>query len=169
MTKDIQQQREGDRMTDYKTRLHESITDLQQANKRGVLSREMRFEYIEAITEEYFRLTGEMPDGIALERLANLCLHEELTDSHPDKVTRTEYPFFSEHQFEERHKSESSFKLSEERGVDGRDYKPPVRRVRTNKDHRFIDKNAKIRNKERQRQYNEFTKVQPVVVRKMSN
>jgi hypothetical protein len=124
---------------------------------------------IEQLTEEYFARTGEWPDAIALERLANLCLYEELTDSHPDKVTRTEYPFFSEHQFEERYKAEASFKLAEEHGVDGRDHKPPLRRVRTNKDNKFIDKNARIRNKDRQRAYHEFTKVQPVIIRKMSN
>jgi hypothetical protein len=149
---------------DYKAQLHESITQLQAATKRGEMPREVRLGKIEELTEAYFAATGEMPDSVALERLANLCLHEELTDSHPDKVSRTEYPFFSDHQFEERYKSEASFKLAEERGVDGRDYKPPVRRVRTNKDNRFVDKHAKIRNKERQSVYHEFTKVQPVYV-----
>jgi hypothetical protein len=153
---------------DYKAILHEDITELQKATKRGELPREVRLVKIEHLTEGYYAKTGEMPDGVALERLANLCLHEELTDSHPDKVTRTEYPFFSEHQFDERHKSEASFKLAEERGVDGRDHKPPIRRIRTKKDNSFVDKNAKIRNKERQRAYHEFTKVQPVIVRKMS-
>jgi hypothetical protein len=155
-------------MADYKTELHESITELQKATKRGELPREVRLGKIEELTEEYFAKTGEMPDSITIERMANLCLYEELSDTHPDKVTRTEYPFFSDHQFEERYKSEASFKLAEERGVDGRDYKPPVRRVRTNKDNNFIDKNARIRNKERQRTYHEFTKVQSVIVRKMS-
>jgi hypothetical protein len=83
------------------------------------------------------------------------------------KVRNNEYPFFSETQFEERRKVEASFKLSEEQGVDGRNYKPPVRRDRSKRDIRFIDKNAKIRNKERQRKYNEFTRVQPVTVRKI--
>lgn len=156
-------------MEDFKTKLHEDITQIQTETKRGELPRELRMVKLEALTENYFAKTGEVPDGVALERLANLCLYEELTDSHPDKVTRTEYPFLSDHQFEERYKSEASFKLAEERGVDGRDYKPPVRRVRTNKDNKFIDKNARIRNKERQQSYHEFTKVQPVVVRKMSN
>jgi hypothetical protein len=156
-------------MVDYKAQLHEDITNLQAETRRGELPRELRMVKIEQLTEEYFANTGEMPDSVALERLANLCLHEELTDPHPDKVTRTEYPFLSEHQFEERHKSEASFKLAEERGVDGRDYKPPVRRVRTAKDNRFVDNHAKIRNKERKQLYNEFTKVQPVIIRKIDN
>jgi hypothetical protein len=153
---------------DVKSKLHEAITELQQVTKRGEMPRELRLVKINVLTEEYFANTGEMPDGIALERLADLALFEELTDSHPDKVTRTEYPFFSEHQFEERYKAEASFKLAEEHGVDGRDHKPPVKRIRTKKDNRFIDKHAKIRNKERQRVYNEFTKVQPVVVRRIN-
>jgi hypothetical protein len=154
-------------MADYKTQLHEVITELQRATKQGALPRELRLVKIEELTEDYFTKTGEMPDAVALERLADLCLYEELTDSNPDKVTKTEYPFFSEHQFEERYKSETSFKLAEEHGVDGRDHKPPLRRVRTNKDNKFIDKNARIRNKERKHNYNEFTKIQPVYVWKI--
>jgi hypothetical protein len=155
-------------MSDYKTQLHEVITELQRATKQGALPRELRLVKIEELTEEYFAKTGEMPDNIALERLSDLCLYEELSDTHPDKVTRTEYPFFSETQFEERRKVEASFKLSEEQGVDGRNYKPPVRRERTKRDIKFIDKHAKIRNKERKQRYHEFTKVQPVIIRKMS-
>lgn len=146
--------------------IHEEITKLQTETRRGELPRELRMVKIEALTEEYFAKTGKMPDEVALERLADLCLHEELSDTHPDKVTRTEYPFFSETQFEERYKSETSFVFAEEHGVDGRDHKPPVRRKRTSKDNKFVDKNARIRNKERQRVYTEFTKTQPVHIRK---
>jgi hypothetical protein len=155
-------------MTDYKTQLHEDITQLQQATKRGELPREVRLVKINTLIEGYFGKTGEMPDGIALERLSDLCLYEELTDTHPDKVTRTEYPFFSETQFEERRKDEASFKLSEEHGVDGRSHKPPTRRDRTRRDLKFVDKHAKTRNKERKQRYTEFTKVQPVITRRIN-
>lgn len=154
-------------MTDYKTKLHEDITELQMATKRGELPREVRLVKIEQLTEEYYVKTGELPDAKALERLSDLCLYEELSDPHPDKVTRTEYPFFSETQFEERYKSEASFKFAEEHGVDGRDHSPPLRRKRTNKDNKFVDKNARIRNKERKRKYDEFTKVQPVTIKRI--
>jgi predicted DNA-binding protein YlxM (UPF0122 family) len=153
-------------MEDYKAILHEFITQAQAETKKGALGRELRFGLLERLTEWYYEKTGEMPDGIALERMSDLCLYEELSDTHPDKVTRTEYPFFSETQFEERRKSEASFKLSEEQGVDGRNHKPPVRRERTNRELKFIDKQARARNKERKHTYHEFTKVQPVVVRK---
>jgi hypothetical protein len=157
-------------MTDYKTRLHESITDLQQATKRGVLSRERRFEYIEAITEEYFRLTGDMPDALALERLADLCLYEELTDPNIHKVAHTEYPFLSEHQFDRRDSRESSVGDAIDNSAnDGRRHTKPTRRARSEYENSFVDKKAKIRNKERRKTYHEFTKVQPVYIRKMSN
>lgn len=156
-------------MTDYKTKLHEAITKLQAATKRGEVPRDVRLVNIEELTEMYREATGEWPDGVALERLADLCLYEELTDTNPDKVTKTEYPFLSEHQFEERYKAETSFKLAEEHGVDGRDHKPPVKRMRTNKENRFVDKHARIRNKERKHQYNEFTKVQPIITYKLSD
>ncbi|PFP30242.1 hypothetical protein COJ96_05890 [Bacillus sp. AFS073361] len=154
-------------MADYKAKLHESITELQQAIKRGEMPREVRLGKIEELAERYFAKTGEMPDAVTLERMSDLCLFEELSDTHPDKVTRTEYPFFSETQFEERRKAEVSFKLSEEHGVDGRNHKPPTRRERTNREIKLMDKHARIRNKERKQRYHEFTKVQPVVVRKI--
>jgi hypothetical protein len=156
-------------MTTYKEELHEAITQLQQATKRGEMPREVRLGRIEALAEEYFAKAGEMPDGVALERMADLILYEELSNTHPDKVTRTEYPFFSEHQFEERYKAEASFKWAEEHGVDGRDHKPPVRRIRTKKDNKFLDKNAKIRNKERKHRYTEFTKVQPIIIQTLKS
>lgn len=152
-----------------KEQLHEAITELHAATKRGELPREVRLVKIDQLSEDYYAKTGEMPDAKALERMADLCLYEELTDSNPDKVTKTEYPFFSETQFEERYKAEASFKFAEEHGVDGRDHSPPLRRKRTNKDNKFVDKNARIRNKERKRVYDEFTKVQSVIVHNLAD
>lgn len=156
-------------MTDHKTQLHEDITQLQQATKRGEMPRELRLVKIEAMVEEYFAKVGEMPDDKAVERLSDLCLYEELTDTDRMKVRNNEYPFFSETQFEERRMAEASFKLSEEHGVDGRSHKPPTRRERTKRDIKFIDKHAKVRNKERKKVYQEFTKVQPIIIRKIGN
>lgn len=149
-------------MADYKTQLHESITQLQAATKKGDMPRELRLVKIEQLTEDYFAKTGEMPDGVALERMADLCLYEELTDDDRMKVRNNEYPFLSDTQFEERYKAEVSFKVAEEYGVDGRNHKPPVKRERTKREIKFMDKRARLRNKERQRKYNEFTRVQPV-------
>lgn len=139
------------------------IDDIRRRTKAGKLPREARIAEIDRATDRWFARTGKMPDAKQLEALADLVLYEELTDPHPDKVTRNEYPFFSDSQFDERHRAEASFKLAEEHGVDGRNHKPPIKRRRSKREDYIVDKKAKAQNKERQRAYTEFTKVQPVI------
>jgi hypothetical protein len=151
-------------MADYKTKLHEDITQLQTETKRGELPREVRLVKIEQLTEEYFAKTGEMPDAVALERLADLVLYEELTDSNEHKISQTEYPFLSERQFDRRDNREVKSRYDMDgNAADGRKHGIPTRRERTGYENRFIDKKAKIRNKDRKKAYTEFTKVQPVI------
>jgi hypothetical protein len=149
--------------------LHEEITKLQTATRRGELPREFRLVKINDLIEAYFAERGEMPDTVALERLSDLVLFEELTDSNVHKVAHNEYPFLSEHQFDRRDNRESSVgDAIDNSASDGRAHNKPTRRTRSDYENRFIDKKAKIRNKERKQKYNEFTKVQPVIIRKMS-
>ncbi len=101
-------------------------------------------------------------DPKQLERLANLLLYEELSNTHLDKMAREEYPTMSVHQLSRRHSGEVSIKVAEEYGVDRRNYKPLIRRKRTRKETRQIDREAKSRNKERRKVYREFTKVQDI-------
>jgi hypothetical protein len=163
-----------------KVQLHEVITDLQRATKQGVLPRELRLVKIGELTEEYFAKTGEMPDAVALERLADLCLYEELTDSNPDKMTAEEYPLMSDTQLARRQegkhrKKEANYRIevplgiAENYGSDGKMHDYPTRRQRSERENRFVDKEARSRNKERQRVYNEFTKVQPVYYDKIGD
>ncbi|WP_255285959.1 hypothetical protein [Bacillus wiedmannii] len=105
---------------------------------------------------------GERPEPKQLERLADLLLYEELSNTHPDKMAREEYPIMSDYQLSRRHSGEVSMKVAEEYGVDRRCYKPPVRRKRTRKETWQIDKEAKSRNEERRKVYREFTRVQSV-------
>jgi hypothetical protein len=157
-------------MADYKSRLHEEITQLQVETKRGELPREVRLVKIESLSEEYFAKAGEMPDSTALERLADLCLYEELTDPNPDKMTTEEYPFMGEHQFDRRDKRESVVGSDIDNSpADGRKHLKPARRVRSDYENNLVNKKAKIRNKERKRAYHEFTKVQSVVVRNIND
>jgi hypothetical protein len=151
---------------------------MQRATKQGALPRELRLVKIEKLTEEYFAKTGEMPDAIALERLSDLCLYEELTDSDRMKVRNNEYPFLSETQMARRQEGlharggtsgEVPLSAADSLGSDGRNYGIPTRRERNSRENRFVDKEAKIRNKERKQKYMEFTKVQPVIIRKISN
>jgi hypothetical protein len=148
--------------------LHEEITKLQTATKRGELPREVRLVQINDLIEGYFTERGEMPDAVALERLTDLCLYEELTDSNIHKVAHNEYPFLSEHQFDRRDSRESAVgDAIDNSASDGRKHIKPTRRTRSDYENRFIDKKAKIRNKDRKQKYNEFTKTQPVIVRKI--
>jgi hypothetical protein len=151
-------------MSDYKTQLHEDITKLQAETKRGELPREVRLVKIETLTEEYFAKASEMPDSVALERLADLCLYEELTDSNEHKISQTEYPFLSERQFDRRDSREvKSATGMDGNAADGRKHGVPTRRQRTEYENRLVDKKARIRNKERKKAYHDFTKVQPVI------
>lgn len=144
-------------MIDYKTVLHEDITELQAATKRGEFPREFRIEKINQLTEDYFRLAGEMPDEVALERLTDLILYEELTDPNIHKVLQTEYPFLSERQFERRDNREIvAGENIENNATDGRDYTKQVRRKRSGYENRLVDKKARSENMERRLKYNAF-------------
>jgi hypothetical protein len=177
---------------DYKTKLHEDITKLQLTIKNGYKRAKksttvcslksfayrpngLRLEKIEALTEDYFAKTGEMPDAVSLERMANLCIYEELADTNPDKITQEEFPIMSDTQLARRRegkhrKSEANYRievpfgLAENYGIDGGNYNQPLRRQRSERENRFVDKEAKIRNKQRKEAYDEFTKVQPVII-----
>jgi hypothetical protein len=157
--------------------IHEEITEIQAATKRGELPRDLRMVTIEQLTEEYYAKTGEMPDGKALERLADLCLYEELTDDDRMKMRNNEYPIMSNEQLARRQEGfhsrgntvsgEVPLEAADTVSIDGRSYGIPSKRQRNTRENNFVDKKAKIRNKERKRNYAEFTKVQPVITYKI--
>jgi hypothetical protein len=102
--------------------------------------------------------TGERPVSLTLntaliDRLADAVLDEEITDPNPYKVQHNEYPFFSQRQLDLRRDRETSLKAAEEVGTDGRDYRVPKRRRRTNYENWRVDAGAKIRNEERAARY----------------
>lgn len=85
---------------DYKTKLSDIITRIESHVK--ATTRDERKAAIEEVTDAYIEQTGVSPDSRALYRLADVILHEELTDRHPDKMTREEYPIMSERQIYSR-------------------------------------------------------------------
>ncbi|QYG88328.1 hypothetical protein [Bacillus atrophaeus] len=139
-----------------KTLLHEMITDMYTRTKEGNMSRLDRIEEITALADAYFDAVGEHPETKALERMANLVLYEELSDPHADKMTRDEYPFLSESQFDERYKKEASDKLAEEYDQNGSFQGRPIRRTRSMYENKLLDRKAKARNKERRKRYSAF-------------
>ena len=147
--------------------INDKIDDIKARTKAGKLPREERVAEIDRAIEEYFANTGNMPDGVALERLTDLLLYEELTDDNEHKVAHSEYPFLSERQFERRDNREHITKeeTMEMNAVDGRRHMKPKRRKRTDYEDLFLDKKTRSINKERRKKYAEFTKVQPVITK----
>ncbi|MED1088322.1 hypothetical protein [Bacillus mycoides] len=152
----------GDYKTQFETYVNTLITTLRESDSSAISNRNVCAEEIKSLTDANVGTVGQRPEPKQLERLADLLLYEELHDTHPDKMTREEYPIMSDHQLSRRHSGEVSMKVAEEYGVDRRNYKPPVRRKRTRKETWQIDREAKSRNEERRKRYREFTRVQAV-------
>jgi hypothetical protein len=105
-----------------------------------------------------------------LNRLSDVLLYDKLYNPSKYKMRDEEYPILSEYQFDRRDSRESPVGDEIENSpADGRKHTKPTRRQRTEYENRFVDKKAKIRNKERKETYREFTKVQPVYIRKIGN
>ncbi|MDR5583132.1 hypothetical protein ABND12_19365 [Paenibacillus larvae] len=137
----------------------EAVTDIIEKN---ISDRSERISEVEALTDAYVDSTGGTPEPLQLERLADYLLLEELNNNYSDKVTQTEYPFFSERQLDRRHKKETTVKAAEYIGMDGRNHKAGKRRKRNKWETSFIDKNAKILNAERKAQYRKDTAPGPI-------
>lgn len=65
-------------------------------------TRERRIAEVERLTDEYVSHTGRIPDEALLLRMANVLLHEELTDNDKDKMRNNEYPILSDSQYARR-------------------------------------------------------------------
>lgn len=148
--------------------IQEEIDVILAQTKRGELSRGDRIFWIDVLMEKYFFEQGEMPDSMAMEKLTDLILHEELTDMNPHKVSQTEYSFLSEHQSNHRGSKELLIGKSLDMiASDGQSHDKPVRRERSWYENSLIDKMSDSGSKERNRAYTEFIKVQPVFMRNL--
>lgn len=137
---------------------NEAITELWALSKAGLLPRVERFQAIESLTERYYSANDKVPEMEQLDRLATLCLYEEVTDRNEHKIAHNDYPIMSERQQERRNGDEVSFSAVADYGTDGKSYRTPKRK----KFPANVEKQS--RNAERHRKYREFTKVQPVKV-----
>jgi hypothetical protein len=114
-------------------------------------------------------ILSETPN-IDVNRLADILLYDKRYNPSLTKMQDEEYPIMSERQFDRRESREvKSVTGMEGNAADGKDHGKPTRRERSGYENRFVDKKARIRNKERKKVYHEFTKVQPVYVRKIGN
>lgn len=112
-------------------------------------------------------LDGSYYDDRTLAALTDLLLYEELTDSHPDKMARDEYPCQSETQLARRkcgvHRKNDGGGLTEDtmfhaenKGTDGAEYSYPIRRKRSARENRHVDEVALSKNKGRRLRYRAF-------------
>lgn len=108
-------------------------------------------------------------DDNTLNALSDILLYEELTDKHPDKMAREDYPIYSDIQMARRkggvHRKndgggyvETSDTLAENVAQDGRNYEYPLRRKRSPRENRYIDEAYISKNKERRLRYREFVR-----------
>jgi hypothetical protein len=124
-----------------KTKFNEAVTDLIERTKAGepeLLDRNKRIKQIDELIENYVMVTdGKVPEPYELERLGSLILREELTDMARNKMSANENPIMSADQYarrtEGRHKRKSNnskeigFNSTQTVGVDGKDYRLPIR------------------------------------------
>lgn len=86
---------------------------------------EQRIQAVQAITDAYFDQVREEPDSAQLSRLASFILRDDMRDSHPDKMTRQQYPVLTVRQSKRRQNRERSVgerteSLSREKGYNKR-------------------------------------------------
>jgi len=78
---------------------HDKITDLfdeyYSADKGAKPAPNKRIESADSLIEDYIEQHGKRPPASVLSRLATYVLLDTLTDSHPDKMSREEYPIMS--------------------------------------------------------------------------
>lgn len=122
------------------TTFNTKIDELWTKTKTGELrNRQARFAAIERLTDDYISATGKRPEPAQLDRLATLCLYEEMTDTDRMKMRNNEFPIMSDEQYARRtmgkHKRaddnasvEVSFTAAATVGVDGANYRQPKRK-----------------------------------------
>ena len=74
---------------------HEQITELFDEYYRDKTTVKRRIAQADALIEEFIDKHGKRPPASVCSRLATYILLDTLTDSHPDKMTREEYPIMS--------------------------------------------------------------------------
>src|SRR5690606_30615785 len=82
-------------MNAYHERITELFNEYYAAPKDDKPTPNKRIETADEIIEDYIEKYGERPSKSILSRLATYILLDTLTDSHPDKMSREEYPIMS--------------------------------------------------------------------------
>lgn len=139
---------------DYKASFERAATCLIDVK---IEDRGERMTAVEALIDEYVAEVGERPNGDILEQLTDYILREELLDPNPYKVSQNEYPILSARQLSDRYEREYGLELAENHDADGKNRATPIRRRRTAKEGRFVDRLARMKNRKRSAQYKRDT------------
>lgn len=133
----------------------------------NVSDRHERQRLVENLLADNYDEVRRNPD--ITERLTNAILYEELSDMHPDKMSRDEYPIMSEHQLARRqfgaHREKTTIPRIEvpisslmNLATDGRDYSYPKRRQQTIEEMIYMDEVTLNRDAETCERYLDFKK-----------
>lgn len=129
-----------------------------------ILNYEERVLVVSRLLSEYEEKHGKRPDDDTLERLADAILKEikpKQDEAESEKVTK-DYKVLSDSQKKRRTRRENLTGDGSKIAGNGKYVENPNRRERSNYENIRVDSAAKIRNEERRKRYNEFTKVQDV-------
>lgn len=85
---------------DYKRKFEEYVDEVEAYG--DFFERTYRMELMDELLSAYVEQTGKTPDPKELQRLSDVCLHEELTDKRKNKMQLYEYPIMSDSQYERR-------------------------------------------------------------------
>lgn len=75
------------------TALFDAYYDAKKADE--AIAQNRRNESANSIVEQYVEINGKRPPASVLSRLATYVLLDTLSDNHPDKMSREEYPIMS--------------------------------------------------------------------------
>ncbi|GAF23270.1 hypothetical protein JCM19047_3076 [Bacillus sp. JCM 19047] len=89
--------------------LLDRMEDLKIHAKTGAMSRPGRFKEIEKLIEAYYDQHEKVPPSYMLEKLASLCLHEELSNRNSHKMAHECFPILTDHQHARRNKREKVY------------------------------------------------------------
>jgi hypothetical protein len=156
--------------------LKDNDNDVKLADKEfreTLANRKNRIAVINDIVSDYWSVVGENPDIAVLNKLTDAILGEELFDSHPDKMTREDYPIESEYQTARRQtgqhrkkpkkgdlpaRIEVPLEWAVNYGNDGINYGYPHRRERDDYENEYVNEVTVSQNKERAKKYRDFLK-----------
>jgi hypothetical protein len=138
-------------------------------------NREYRLLNFHLALKEYLNTCKERPSNEDIYKLTEMILHEELSDNHPDKMTREEYPILSDAQLARRQEGkhvknndkttriEVPLEVASEYGTDMRSYKYPKRRVRSERENVSVNKRTGSENRLRKLKHKAFVDGQDYV------